>query len=202
MNVIRAEEAAKIVADEIGRMMREDYELKGRYENGCLVAVGMEAICRESRKELNMAKYGIELGESSIESSSKKKVLSNASPAIGRIFACAANSRLCGIRSSYVSNSREGTENNRRGCIGFDIMKRCGLFHKKDKGWVRYFVSVQLNGAKDELNESLAASSARVLMKAAERRVLEAILEVEDDMPSSECAVVKPAEVISMIAAK
>lgn len=157
MDIIKPEAAAKIVVGEIEKIINDNPQLKREYTNGCTAVVGMEALCRESRQELDMRRNAINFGEASIEALSKKDVIGGSSQVLVDVFACALNSRLYGVMSSYNPNCED--EVNRHGCVSFDVMNESG-FLKRRKKWARYFVSVQLVGASEETNEMLAVQGA------------------------------------------
>ena len=164
-------EAADIAASVIERTFLERKELTEKCGSVGVIVAAVEPLCRSARKEMRRKRFELQFGEKRIELDSTGRHLRHISQPFSRIYACAMKSHKYGTMSSHDPDLAID-ENNRRGCLCFDIMHEQGLFRKK-KSWARYYVSVFIEGASDNLNESLAGCAARVLMDAASCRLYE-----------------------------
>ena len=167
MNTIETRKMAKIAAEGIKRYALKHDDLRAKCKGECWVVIGVEPLCRDACKTLNAKRYEIDFGQNKFDFPSSNEIQTiRASLAFGRIFACAWNGHINGVMSSYNPKAGADVGDNRRGCLGFDITKPSGLFRKKEKNWARYYVSIQLRGADDELNERLAKRGVRILEEA------------------------------------
>lgn len=174
MDVILTKEAAEMTIEKIKNYVQTSQDFYPGCTGECAVVVGVEPLCRDARKALDMRRCEIKFDEARADIfhvSEQSFAGRRASKAYGGIFACAWNCRIGTNMSSYNPSRKQGVK-NRRGCLGFDIMRKAGLFHKEKK-WARYFVSVELFGVADRFNEYLASYGARILMTEMERRRVE-----------------------------
>ena len=176
MNVIKTDEAAKLVAEEIRDYVLTDEKLKAKCKGDCAVVVGMEPLCREARKILGQEKFSIGLGEARLKFPADGIVIDHARKAYRGVYACFLNSHKKAIDSSFDPNQKADINKNWHGCLGFGITK-ARKFFKKEKNWARYYIAVQAGGITDIENEQLANRGLEALRIAAELRKLEPVFE-------------------------
>lgn len=168
----KTKEIARIAAEAVKRVTVLNPELGAQVEGDCVVVIGVEPLCRNARAEFGTPRGVIKIDEEWLQHSQNKAVRTRCmTDAVGKLFACSWNGRHHLGISSYVGDRGSGV-GNRRGCLGFNVRRKFGLFGWM-RNWARCYVSVFCTSLSDEQNESLACFAARYLMELAEQEETE-----------------------------
>ena len=155
MNVIKTFDAAQLVANRLREIVQTNDELRDKCKGECMVLVGLEPLCREAAKQLKIEKFSLEQKEARIFSTfSKASNQESFHKAYSVMYACMNNSHF-GVKSSFDPKNGGESNNNKHGCLSFDVTKETKL-SKKGKAWARYHIAVQAGSASDMINEQLA----------------------------------------------
>ena len=168
MNVIKTFDAAMLVANRLREIVQTNDELRDKCKGECMVLLGLEPLCREASKQLNIEKYSMDQKEARFFSAfNKASAQESFHKAYSTMFACMNNSHF-GIMSSYNPKNGSENSNNRHGCLSFDVTKETKL-SKKGKGWARYHIAVLAGSASEMINEQLAGLGVEFLQDMVEK---------------------------------